>query len=385
MKRLRLRPRPDAAARHAEIGFDFAEIDGTPYWDESVAYRFTLAEIEDDIEAPTAELAALCEDLVDRVVADERLLAKLRLPAASWDAIRASRRRGDPSLYGRFDLVYDGHGPAKLLEFNADTPTALFEAAVVQWTWLSDGLESGFLPAGADQYNSLHEKLIERLRTIVVGGSLHLAGMTGAREDAGTLAYLADCATQAGLAAAVLDVAEIGLSGDRFVDLADRPIDTLFKLYPWEWIFAEDFGRSPGMATTRFVEPAWKAILSNKGMLALLWEAAPGHPNLLPAFFDDDPRRDSLHGRYALKPLYSREGANVMLVDGGRLLQRTEGSYGAEGSVVQALALLPNFDGGHPVLGSWLVGDAPCGLGIREDTSLVTGDRSRFVPHVIAD
>jgi glutathionylspermidine synthase len=36
-------------------------------------------------------------------------------------------------LYGRFDLAYRGDGPPKLLEYNADTPTALFEAAVVQW------------------------------------------------------------------------------------------------------------------------------------------------------------------------------------------------------------------------------------------------------------
>jgi glutathionylspermidine synthase len=29
-------------------------------------------------------------------------------------------------------------------------------------------------------------------------------------------------------------------------------------------------------------------ILSNKGMLALLWEMAPEHPNLLPRYFEDD-------------------------------------------------------------------------------------------------
>jgi glutathionylspermidine synthase len=383
MHRTPLAPRPDAAERHRALGFAFAEIDGEPYWEETAVYRFTLDEIERDLEAPTAELWALALDLVDRVIADERLLARLKIPRHAWDLVAESRRRGDPSLYGRFDLAFAGNGPAKLLEFNADTPTSLYEAAVVQWWRLQDGIERGALPADTDQYNSLHERLIARLAEIVASPTLHLAGATESVEDSGTLAYLADCAGEAALAAEILDVAAIGLSDDRFVDLTERPIETLFKLYPWEWLFAEDFGRSPAMRRTRFVEPPWKAILSNKGMLALLWQMAPGHPNLLPAYFDDDPARASLGGDHALKPLYSREGANVVLVEGGRLLARTGGTYGAEGGIVQALCRLPDFAGRHPVIGSWLIGDAPAGIGIREDTALVTGDRARFVPHLI--
>ena len=37
----------------------------------------------------------------------------------------------------------------------------------------------------------------------------------------------------------------------------------------------------------QLIEPPWKAILSNKGVLPLLWQRHEGHPNLLPAFFDD--------------------------------------------------------------------------------------------------
>ena len=383
MRRRRDTPRPDAAARHRDIGFAFSEIGGEPYWDETAHYEFTLAQIEGGIEDPTTELWALCQELVDRVIADEATLARLKIPETAWDAIRASRKAGEPSLYGRFDFSWDGRSPAKLLEFNADTPTALFESAVVQWVWLTDGLERDTLPSGSDQFNSIHERLIERLRDVVRGSRLHLTGMTGSAEDAGTLAYLADCATTAGFGAEILDIADIGLKGDRFVDLAEAPIDTLFKLYPWEWIFAEDFGRSAAMATTRFVEPAWKAILANKGAMALLWDLAPGHPNLLPTFFDDDPRAERIGSSHAIKPLFSREGGNVMLVDRGRLVARTEGSYGAEGSVVQALAPLPVHDGQHVVVGSWIVGDAACGMGLREDDGPVTTDRSRFLPHLI--
>ncbi len=123
---------------------------------------------------------------------------------------------------------------------------------------------------------------------------------------------------------------------------------------------------------------------SSKGFLALLWEAAPGHPNLLPCFFEDDARASSL-SRFARKPLYSREGANVTLVDGDARLAETKGAYGGEGYVRQELCLLPNVGGRYPVLGCWLVGGVPAGMGLREDSSLVTTDRSRFLPHAIID
>ncbi|MWT36094.1 glutathionylspermidine synthase preATP-grasp family protein, partial [Escherichia coli] len=32
---------------------------------------------------------------------------------------------------------------------------------------------------------------------------------------------------------------------------------------------------------------------------------------------------------------------------------------------------------------SWIVDDEACGLGIREDNTLITKDTSRFIPHYI--
>jgi glutathionylspermidine synthase len=177
---------------------------------------------------------------------------------------------------------------------------------------------------------------------------------------------------------------DIGLHGDVFVDREGRRIERLFKLYPWEWMFADAFGASPAMRSAHFIEPPWKAVASSKGFLALLWDAAPGHPNLLPCFFAEDARAADLR-RYARKPLYSREGANIALIDGDARLAETGGTYGAEGFVRQQLHLLPDFDGHRPVLGCWLVGGAPAGLGLREDVALVTSDRSRFLPHAIVD
>lgn len=123
-------------------------------------------------------------------------------------------------------------------------------------------------------------------------------------------------------------------------------------------------------------------ILSSKGALALLWEFFPGHPNLLACYFEGDPNARPLR-RYARKPLYSREGADIKLIGaGGRVAGPREG-YGTEGYVRQELRPLPDFDGRHPVVGCWVVGDDPAGMGIREDASLITSNRAHFVPHVI--
>lgn len=383
MRRADSPPRADFAQCAEEIGFDFAEIDGEPYWDEAVRYEFTMREIEEDLEAPTEELGALCLEVVGRAVKDEATLRRLAIPEHAWSLIAESWARGDKSLYGRFDFRYDGRGPAKLLEYNADTPTSLFESAVVQWRWLRDLVARGLLPADADQFNSLHEKLIARWREIAFAPFLHLACTMESVEDAGTIRYLADCAAQAGLETAQIDMGDIGFLVDRFADRDDQHIEFLFKLYPWEWMFADEFGSSPAMKMTRFVEPPWKAILANKGALALLWDAAPGHPNLLPTFFESDPRIDTIGEAFARKPLLSREGANVTLFQGSQIVAREAGSYGVEGYVRQALCLLPDFDGRRPAIGSWLVGDQAAGVGVREDASAITSNRSRFVPHVI--
>ena len=365
-------------------GFTFHTINGERYWDERAYYAFTLEQIERDIEAPTAELDEMCRALVERAVSDDRLLSILKIPPAFWNWIAASWKRGDPSLYGRFDLRYDGQGPAKLLEYNADTPTAVFETAVFQWQWLEDAIARKLLPSDADQFNSLHERLIEGWRAIGKGRLLHLSGTLGAPEDEGTLAYLTDCAHQAGLATLMIDMETIGRTPHGlFIDAKNVPLDLLFKLYPWEWMMREAFGRYLPGAPTQFVEPPWKAILSNKGILPLLWAMYPGHPNLLPAYFDDDEKAGELGDSYARKPLYSREGANIELVRGGNTVDRDSGPYGGEGFVRQALAPLPQFDGHHVVLGSWIAAGQPCGLSVREDASPITKNSSRFVPHAI--
>ena len=386
MRRVAVGARPDWRESAAAHGFLHHTIDGAPYWDEGHAYAFGLDEIEGGIEAPSAELHALCLDFAADAVEDERILASLRIPELAWDAVRASWRRGDPTLYGRLDLAYGGAGagPAKLLEYNADTPTALYETGVFQWLWLEEGLASGRLPAGGDQFNAVHERLVARFQAAAPTGLLALAADASAPEDRGTVAYLQDCAIQAGCETGFLDLAGIGLRPDGWLCMPGAaPIAVLFKLYPWEWAFRDPFGAAVGRTPTRFLEPPWKAVLSNKGLLPHLWRREPGHPNLLPAFFEDDPACASLGDTYVRKPIYSREGANIDVVRAGAVVAAGAGPYGAEGFVRQALAELPEFDGRRPLVGAWIVGDAAAGLCVREGSGPVTTDAALFVPHLI--
>src|SRR4030088_2156297 len=206
MQRLACPERDDWRTTAVETGFDFHTIDGERYWDERGYYAFTLDEIERGVEAPTAETDAMCLELVGRAVDDESYLRRLKIPEAFWALISESWHRDELSLYGRLDLSFDGRGPAKLLEYNADTPTSIFEAAVFQWTWLEQAIERHLVPARADQFNSIHERLIEAWKKVATGRHLHLTGVSENTEDAGTLAYLEDTARQGGVETTLLDI-----------------------------------------------------------------------------------------------------------------------------------------------------------------------------------
>lgn len=385
MHRISLPVRPDWQDKARAAGFGFHEMYGEPYWLDDAAYVFTLEEIETQIEDPSAELHKMCMDLVADIVVSDDKLHRLAIPEEFRDVVRLSWQQGEQHLYGRFDLAYDGIGPAKLLEYNADTPTSIFESAFFQHNWLVDQVALGVLPSEADQFNSLQESLVEAFQQFGTSSIFHFAAMTDSEEDRGTTVYLMDCAVQAGHRVELLDVRDIGVDrAGRFTDLKDRVIDRCFKLYPWEFMFRDDFSSHLSQSGSIFVEPVWKAVLSNKGLLAFLWERYPNHPNLLPSFFPDDPRLPTL-SNYVRKPLLSREGENVSVYRDGREVLSLGGIYGDEGFMIQEYAPLFHSEAGYAVLGSWIVGDRSCGLGIREDGTCITANLSRFVPHVILD
>ncbi|MEO7086065.1 MAG: glutathionylspermidine synthase family protein [Gemmatimonadaceae bacterium] len=350
----------------------------TPYWSEDAYYKFTADEI-DSVERATNELHQRCLEAVQHVI-DEGRYDELKIPEHAVPLIEQTWKDEPPSIYGRFDLAYDGKSPPVMLEYNADTPTALLEVSVIQWDWLEA------LHNGADQFNSIHERLVAVWREMIpylhgggpLGPLVHFASMDDI-EDGMTAAYLAETAVQAGLRAQLLAVSDIGWDPDarEFADPKNGRIDTLFKLYPWEWLIHESFAAFIPKAKTQFIEPAWKMILSNKGILAILWDLFPGHPNLLPAYLNEPNGMFE----YVKKPLLSREGANVTVHTMKEHLEST-GEYGAEGYVFQQLAPIPEFDGKRPVLGSWIIGQEAGGMGVREADGWVTGNTSRFVPHL---
>lgn len=413
MQRVTIAPRSDWRAKAEQLGFDWhsAPNETDPvglYWDES-AYWHLKADEVDALEAATDELHTMCmaaaghaisHNLLPHFGFDQKAIALIN---ESW-----TRRESSPTLYGRFDLAYGGaahgDGQPKMLEYNADTPTGIYEAAVVQWMWLQE------LFPDSDQFNSIHEALVAAwarnagaLRQSEAG--LHFTSLTPHAEDEGTIRYLLDTAIEAGLQAKIVGAKDIGWSAESdrpeigdFVDVEEMPIRSLFKLIPWDWLLADEFGTRFAEKVLRdeltVIEPAWKMVLSSKAILAVLWELYPDHPYLLPAYLD---RRAFPAGTTVVaKPLLGREGANISIAtlaeDGtiaGAPLVSTEGNYGGEGYVYQLLTPLAQATGAdgnvhHAVIGSWYIDGACRGIGIREEVGLVTTNRSRFVPHTFS-
>jgi glutathionylspermidine synthase len=372
MHRIRCEPREGWARKVSEIGLTFHSHEHGPYWDESVEYRLTHREVE-TLERAAEACHRMALEAAESVI-KQGCWDRLRIPEAAIPSVVASWEHDDFSLYGRFDFAFDGTGPAKLLEYNADTPTALIEASIAQWFWLQDR------HPGADQFNSLHERLIEAWRRWA-GTAVHFSSVADHPEDEQTILYLRDTAEQAGVLTRPIHIGDIGwdtLRG-RFVDLEDREILTCFKLYPWEWIWREEFAQHLANPTppVQFIEPTWKMLLANKGLLPILWELFPDHPNLLPAYESSE----KLGPEFVRKTRLGREGRNVTWIRDGTILEEDDLDMDEAGHVYQAPARLAFNDGQYAVLGVWMIDHTPAGLGIREDSRRITGNLSRFVPH----
>lgn len=376
MERHQVIPRANWQESVLDLGFTFHTMNGDPYWDESVCYSFSDKEVT-QLEKATAELEEMCLQLVGDLVA-QGSYDRLKIPEIAHPLIEASWQNSHRNLYGRFDFSYDGveGSPPKLLEYNADTPTSLLESSIIQWQWLSDVFPD------RDQFNAIHEKIVSAWKAIPLEDpTVYFTCISNQQEDRITIEYLQDTALQAGLKAEFIDIEDIGWNGDSFVDLYDNEIQTLFKLYPWEWLLEDEFAANIIQSSTLFMEPAWKMLLSNKGILALLWEKFPNHPYLLPAYLEEN----KITGKSVKKPLWSREGENIQILKsqaGGTSLVTT-GPYEGDDYVYQAYQALPDFDGNYPVIGSWVIASQPAGIGIREDKHLITGSNARFVPHYI--
>lgn len=377
------------------LGFSFHTIGGEKYWNEGVAYGFSLREIEENIEDPSLEIHNMAMEVAAEAIQSEEMMTQLRIPENMWDFVRNSWIENDKPLYGRLDLAYSGDGVARLYELNYDTPTSLYEASFYQWVWLQDAIEQGFLSKNSDQYNSIQEKLILNLSSIAQRYKLpmHFVATEYSDEDRGTVAYLQDCAHQAGITTHFEYLEKMGWadSVSEFVDSDENIVKMMFKLYPWEHLFEDNLNTGfLQKCSTKFIEPAWKSLLSNKGILPLMWRRFPNHPNLLPSFFEDERSKSTpVVPGWVRKRLFSREGANIeMSLLNGEVI-KTDGEYEDGPTIIQEAFPLKVFSSkkgsGVPVIGSWIVGHEAVGMGIREDDGLITKDTSRFTPHFIED
>jgi glutathionylspermidine synthase len=374
MRRIAATPRADWQKKVEEAGLTWHSLD-EPNWNESAFYEFTAKEVA-LLEAATNELETMTLEAAQHII-DNQLYGRMGIPDNARPLIESSWEAKLPSLYGRFDFTYDGAHPPKLLGYNADTPTSLVEAAVAQGHWLRDRFPK------RGQFNSIHERLIalwKGLTPYLPGGCIDFCSMDDA-EDWMTVTYLQATARQAGLTASIFPIGEIGWNGAAFVGPDGRPLGAVFKLYPWEWMAREEFGKHLATASTLWIEPPWKMLLSSKGILPVLWKLYPRHPNLLEANWDGP----GLMLSWVRKPLWGREGANITLHQPGQDVE-TGGHYGAEGFIYQEAARLKSFEGMYPVIGSWVIGheegNAAGGMGIRESDSPITTKASRFVPHL---
>ncbi len=425
MNRIALSPRFDWREKVSAAGLTFHSPKAMfpqPYWDESAAYQFTAAEVN-TLEAAANQLQEMCLAAAQHVI-DKQRYAELAIPPEAIPLIEWAWNQEPPAIYGRFDISWagaDSGSAPKLLEYNADTPTTLLEAAVIQWSWLEEVAQHlpgiSFLHK-ADQFNSIHDRLIAKWKDVAgyLQQPVYFTALQSSPPDAETALdlaedylttiYLQDTANQAGLDTRSIPIQDIGWNQDRqaFVDLDETQIFSLFKLYPWESMVAEEFGPA-ALATYRqmtWIEPIWKMLLSNKGILPILWELYPNHELLLEAHFEQPQSSwnpvnsgqpssfpgisTSTMGSYVRKPLHSREGANIQIVRPNAPLIATGGPYGEGPFIRQAIAPEAVFANAlgqprHPILGLWMIDQECGGMGIRESTGPITDNLSSFVPH----
>ncbi len=377
MERVATQARAGIAAAAERLGLPATHADGTPYLVADAGYALDKTEIDALYDA-SVELERICLELVHRTV-NEDLFDRFaleplaaRLVADSWD--RQAR-----NLIGRFDLAWQPGLPPKLIEYNAETPVALVEAARFQAEWCAAAVP------GALQFNEIEGRLVEAWRNFGLPRlPVHFAGSADDAEATLTLDFLAETARAAGFEAVRLDLDAIGWDGEKFLDAGDRPIRTLFKLYPWAWLVADEFGPNIESSGLVAIEPAWKMLLADKRMLALLWEMFPDHPNLLPASLDPN----ALKGPAVAKPALGRDGAGVKLHADGLGAAPTGGDADApdpaDGPLVyQALAPLAKSGPVSVLASTWMVASQPAGLGFREADGDFVGAAARFVPHFV--
>ena len=328
-------------------------------------------------------------------VIDNNLFHELDIPFNLVEIIKAS---WDDDvhwhLYGRFDLAggLDGK-PIKLIEFNADTPTAVFETAIVQWAMLKfNELEE------SSQFNSLYEALKDNFkRFVTLDGDIEefekhyeklnwkilFSSVAGNDEEEHTTKLLQHIATEAGYKTDFEFIGDVGFSGDG-ISKDDELFEFWFKLIPWEDI-AIDEGELAVILTEMInnkkaiiFNPAYTLLFQSKGIMKILWDLYPNHPLLLKTSFE--PLENT---KQVEKMCFGREGANVAIVNADNSLEtKTDGVYENFKPIYQEYVEFPQDQNGDHYQAGVFYSYEACGLGFRKG-GVILDNMSKFVGHIV--
>ncbi|EQA6559256.1 glutathionylspermidine synthase family protein [Campylobacter upsaliensis] len=324
-------------------------------------------------------------------VIDNDRFDELGIPFNLIDAIKMSwENEVHWHLYGRFDFAggLDGK-PIKLIEFNADTPTSLFESAILQWATLKQNNLDEHL-----QFNSIYESLIDNFKRLITldesveefeehyrGWKILFSSVAGNKEEELTTKLLAHIAKDAGFECDFSYVDEVEF-GEEGIFKNGVNYEYWFKLIPWEEIAIEE-GELAMLLTqimrnqkAIILNPAYTLLFQSKGILKILWELYPNHPLLLESSYEPLQGKD-----FVRKPMFGREGANISIVKDDVKLQENIGPYGNNKMIYQQYYELNSNENEYYQAGVFFAYEG-CGLGFRKG-GLIIDNASKFVGHII--
>lgn len=365
--------------------------------DESAYLADTLVTIsEDEAEAYYEATNTLYDMMVEAAeyVIENNLFHEIGIPFNLVELIKESWKNDIHwHLYGRFDLAGGvDDEPIKLLEFNADTPTALFETAIIQWAMLKQNALDE-----QSQFNTLYESLVANFQRLITldedvsafeeqyeGWKFLFTSIRGNIEEENTVRLLQHIATEAGFETEFAYMDDVEFSADEGVFYQEENYELWFKLIPWEDIALEESDLA--MLLTTIVKnqtailfnPAYTLLFQSKGILKILWDLYPNHPLLLESSFEP------LKGQKQVqKPIFGREGGSVTILDEkGEPIQSIEGEYGNHKMLYQAYAKLPTDVEGKSYQAGVFYAYEACGLGFRKGGKILD-NMSKFVGHIV--
>ncbi len=375
------------------IGFTWhTDTDETSYVSDEIV-SISESEAEAYYEATNELYDMFCE--AGQHVVDNNLFHELDIPFNLVEVIKDSWEDDVHwHLYGRFDLAggLDGK-PIKLIEFNADTPTALFETAIVQWAILKyNNLEE------SSQFNSLYEAIKDNFKRFVTLDSdiekfeehyekldwkILFSSVAGNDEEENTTKLLQHIATEAGFKTDFAYIQDVEFSSDG-ISKDDELYEFWFKLIPWEDI-AIDEGEL-AVTLTEIISnkkaiicnPAYTLLFQSKGIMKILWDLYPNHPLLLETSFE--PLENT---KQVEKMCFGREGANMAIVNDDNSLEvKTEGPYENFKPIYQEFVEFPKDEKGDYYQAGVFYSYEACGLGFRKG-GVILDNMSKYVGHIV--